>query len=247
MLTERLANIYILLLFNLCRLESDEIYKVAGRILYSNSPGKTMKDIRLKLGVSQKNLAGMIGVSPSVLSDYESGRRRKPGTRFIRKYIDALVKTHGTSAVVLAMHGGENVDKNDAIISIKEYQQPVKASELVEMLEADVLAGEKMLNSPIYGYTVLDSIKTIITMNGEQFYKIFGKSSERALIFTKVGIGRSPMVAVRISPLKPRMVMMHGTQGVEKLAVEMAHVENIILANIRIKQLDEVLKRLGGI
>ncbi|MEM3811092.1 MAG: hypothetical protein QXV38_02190, partial [Conexivisphaerales archaeon] len=69
----------------------------------------------------------------------------------------------------------------------------------------------------------------------------------RALIFTKVGIGRSPMVAVRISPLKPRMVMMHGTQGVEKLAVEMASVENLILANIRIKQLDEVLRRLGGL
>jgi putative transcriptional regulator len=228
-------------------LESEEIYKVAGMIIYSGSPGKTMKNIRLKLGVTQKSLAGLIGVSPSVLSDYESGRRRKPGTRFIKKYLDALVRSNGASAVVLAMHGGENVGSNDAIISIKEYEMPVKASELVDLLEADTLAGEKMLDSPIYGHTVLDSIKTIITMRGEQFYKIFGKSSERALIFTKVGIGRSPMVAVRISPLKPRMVMMHGTQGVERLAVEMASVENLILANIRIKQLDEVLRKLEGI
>ncbi|MEM0123036.1 MAG: helix-turn-helix domain-containing protein [Conexivisphaerales archaeon] len=228
-------------------MENEEIYKVAGMIIYSNSPGKTMKNIRLKLGITQKSLAELIGVSPSVLSDYESGRRRKPGTRFIRKYIDALVRSNSASAVVLAMHGGENIGLNDAIINIREYDKPVKASELIDLLEADMLTGEKMLDSPIYGHTVLDSIKTIITMRGEQFYKIFGKSSERALIFTKVGIGRSPMVAVRISPLKPRMVMMHGTQGVEKLAVEMASVENLILANIRIKQLDEVLRRLGGL
>lgn len=78
-------------------------------IIYSGSPGKTMKNIRLKLGVTQKSLAGLIGVSPSVLSDYESGRRRKPGTRFIKKYLDALVRSNGASAVVLAMHGGENV------------------------------------------------------------------------------------------------------------------------------------------
>ncbi len=216
-------------------------------IIYSNSPGKTLKSIRLKLGITQKSLANLINVSPSVLSDYESGRRRKPGTKFIRKYIDALIRSSGASAVVLATHSNESTASNDAIINIKEYRSPIKASKLIDLLEADILSGEKMIDSPIYGHTVLDSIRAIITMRGEQFYKIFGKSSERALIFTKVGIGRSPMVAVRISPLKPRLVMMHGTDRVENLAVEMASVENLILANIRIKNLNEVLEKLGGI
>jgi len=228
-------------------LENEEIYKVAGMIIYSNSPGKTLRDIRLRLGISQKSLASLINISPSVLSDYESGRRRKPGTRFIKKYIDALIRSKGVSAVVLATHNSENASSNDAIINIKEYANPIKASKLIDLLEADILTGVNMIDSPIYGHTVLDSIKAIITMRGEQFYKIFGKSSERALIFTRVGIGRSPMVAVRISPLKPRLVMLQGTDRIESLAVEMALVENIILANIRIKNLNEVLEKLGGI
>ncbi len=113
---------------------------------------------------------------------------------------------------------------------IKEYRKPLKAGEFIEGIGARVLSGENMLEHHLFGHTVLDSIKAIIALKGEQFYRIFGKSSERALIFTKVGIGRSPMVAIRISPLKPRLVVVHGTSSVEPLAVEMARVENVMLA-----------------
>ena len=48
------------------------------------------------------------------------------------------------------------------------------------------------------------------------------------MIFTKVGLGRSPFVAVRVSQLKPRMIILHGTEKVDSLAVELANKDNIL-------------------
>ncbi|MCL5672405.1 MAG: hypothetical protein M1566_02845 [Thaumarchaeota archaeon] len=82
----------------------------------------------------------------------------------------------------------------------------------------------------LYGYTVVDSIKTIYALSGYDFYRIFGATTERALVFTKVGMGRSPLVAIRVSQLKPRMVVIHGPREVDPLAVELARKEQLVLA-----------------
>ena len=81
----------------------------------------------------------------------------------------------------------------------------------------------------LYGYTVVDSIKTIYALSGFDFYRIFGATTERALIFTKVGMGRSPLVAIRVSQLKPRMVVIHGPKELDSLAVDLARREGIVL------------------
>ncbi|MGC9208471.1 MAG: helix-turn-helix domain-containing protein [Nitrososphaeria archaeon] len=211
-------------------MENDEIYKLVGRIVLSDNPGTLLRTLRNNLNLKQKELAELMGVSPPVISDYEKGRRRKAGARFIKKYLDALIKLKGVDAVVLSFYQGDNNTEGSGILEIKDYRKPLKVGEFVEGIGARVLSGENMLEHHLFGHTILDSIKAIIALKGEQFYRIFGKSSERALIFTKVGIGRSPMVAVRISPLKPRLVVVHGTSSVEPLAVEMARVENVMLA-----------------
>ena len=46
-----------------------------------------MKTWRERLQVKQRALAEQMNVSPSVLSDYESGRRISPGAGFIKKYL----------------------------------------------------------------------------------------------------------------------------------------------------------------
>ena len=51
-----------------------------------------MRAWREKLGIKQKALADSLGISASVLSDYESGRRPSPGVGFVRKYVEALVR-----------------------------------------------------------------------------------------------------------------------------------------------------------
>jgi len=58
------------------------------------------------------------------------------------------------------------------------------------------------------GYTVIDSMKAIVEMLPDQFQKIYGRSTARALIFTGVRSGKSPMVAVRVSNLKPGAVVL---------------------------------------
>ena len=77
---------------------------------------------------------------------------------------------------------------------------------------------------------MVDSIKTIYALSGYDFYRIFGATTERALIFTKVGMGRSPLVAIRVSQLKPRVVVVHGPEHLDPLAVDLAKREGLVLA-----------------
>ena len=44
-----------------------------------------------------------------------------------------------------------------------------------------------------------------------------------------MGLGRSPLVAIRVSRLKPRMVILNGPNQVDELAIELSKRENIIL------------------
>ena len=55
--------------------------KIAGEITISETPGITIKKWREEFGISQMELSKFMEVSPSVISDYESGRRKSPGLR----------------------------------------------------------------------------------------------------------------------------------------------------------------------
>ena len=68
--------------------------RIAGEIILSNKPGATMRKWRELFAVSQTRLSEkMVLSSPSVISDYESGRRKSPGTRFVRRFVWALLVT----------------------------------------------------------------------------------------------------------------------------------------------------------
>jgi len=120
--------------------------------------------------------------------------------------------------------------RTDAILAMGEFSSPVLASKIAGAVAGEVLAGRELLSTKIYGYTVLDSVKTIYALSGFDFYRIFGATTERVLIFTKVGLGRSPLVAIRVSPLKPRMVVIHGPKTLDPLAIDLAERERIVLA-----------------
>lgn len=205
----------------------DDRYSIAGRLIFDERPSGLIKQLREELGISQKTMATAIGIAASVLSDYENGRRRTPGAKFIKKYVNTIMELKKT------YHPKDSTAEEPeglkgAIIKMEDFDKPIPAGKLADALKMQVACGNDKLDSPIYGYTILDSIKTIISLNGNEFYRIFGKSSERALIFTQVGLGRSPMVAIRVSPLKPRMVVIFGALKPEPLAVNLAKIENII-------------------
>jgi putative transcriptional regulator len=56
----------------------------------SDNPSQQLKYWRKRFGVKQADLARKMDITPSVLSDYEKGRRPSPGVNFIKRYLIAL-------------------------------------------------------------------------------------------------------------------------------------------------------------
>ncbi len=223
---------------------SDALAKIAGNIIASPDAGRAMRAWREKLGIRQKALADSLDISASVLSDYESGRRPSPGVKFVKKYIEALVALdEGKGRVISRLISSE---QDEAILSIGEFHSPIEASKILALLDATILAGDAGAVK-LYGYTVVDSIKTIYALSGYDFYRIFGATTERALVFTKVGMGRSPLVAIRVSQLKPRVVVIHGPKDVDPLAIDLARREGLVLALSRTPTEEGLITALSGL
>ncbi|HIP63269.1 MAG TPA: helix-turn-helix domain-containing protein [Archaeoglobus profundus] len=217
--------------------------KISGEIVFSDAPGKTIKKWRQIFGISQKELALKLGVSPSVISDYESDRRKSPGINFIRRIIEAMIEIDKERGYKTISKYRELIGFNlDVIIDMREFDRPINVRSFAEIIEGEMLTNfEKYIN----GYTIVDSIKAILTLNAYDFYKLYGFTTERALIFTKVSTGRSPMVAVRVANLKPSVVVLHGIDGkrVDEIAVKLAEIEKIPLIATQMS-LDDMIKVL---
>lgn len=206
--------------------------RIAGEITLSSDPGKTMRKWREIFGISQTELAEYLGVSSSVISDYEGGRRKSPGASTIRKFVEALLEIdekRGGNVIRAFSKTIEGELPTSAILDIREFAIPVKISEVVEAVKGEVVANPHMLDRRIYGYTVVDSIRAILEMSSEEFLKLYGWTTERALVFTKVTTGRSPMIAVRVQGLKPAVIVLHGVEKLDELAVKLAERERVPL------------------
>jgi putative transcriptional regulator len=203
--------------------------KMAGEIALSENPGETIKKWRGTFGVSQTDLADQLDVSPSVISDYESGRRQSPGTQTVRRLVDGLLDLDEEAGGRVLRKYSSLRDTPGAILDIREFYEPVPARELYEALDAEAKAGEGALDRQLKGYTVVDSLKAITELESFDYLKMYGWSTERALIFTGITYGRSPMVAVRVHPMKPAMVVYHQPKSVDELALKLARMEGLPL------------------
>ncbi|HTY46431.1 MAG TPA: helix-turn-helix domain-containing protein [Methanomassiliicoccales archaeon] len=219
--------------------------KIAGEVTLSVDAGKTIRKWREEFGISQQELARHMRVSPSVISDYESGRRKSPGIAIVRRIVDGLIsldEAHG-GAVVKRYGLGE---KSDAIISIKEFRQSLSVGDFMSLISGTPLTKQVGLDRDVHGFTIIDSVKAITSLTSMDYLKIYGWSSERALIFTGVKFGRSPMIAVRAHPLKPAMVVYHRPEHVDDLAVRLATLEGIPLVKTELS-LPSLVERLEKI
>ncbi|ASJ07778.1 XRE family transcriptional regulator [Thermococcus siculi] len=206
--------------------------RIAGEITLSSDPGKTMRKWREIFGISQTELAEYLGVSSSVISDYEGGRRKSPGASTIRKFVEALLdideRRGGNVIRAFSKTLGSELPTS-AILDIREFALPITIKDLVDAVRGEVVANMHLIDRRLYGYTVVDSIKAILEMSSEEFLKLYGWTTERALIFTKVTTGRSPMIAVRVQGLKPAVVVLHGVKKLDELAVKLAERERVPL------------------
>ncbi|MGB9577046.1 MAG: helix-turn-helix domain-containing protein [Candidatus Micrarchaeia archaeon] len=218
--------------------------RIAGEITVSPNPGAAMKKWREVFNISQTELSEFLKISPSTISDYEGNRRKSPGIGVINRFVNALFELD-------EKRGGEFVKRmKEAEKSPQEYfevfnfQKGISGLELAKALDAKCVAcGERLNELTIFGATILDSLKVILELPYDSFVKIYSTTSQRALLFTRVETGRSPLVAVRVSPIKPSLVILHGIEIVDKLAIKIAESEGIPLLATKIP-LDEARKAL---
>ena len=220
--------------------------RIAGEIVLSPIPGQTMRKWRGLLSVNQIEVAEVLDLSPSVISDYETGRRKSPGAGFIKRYVETLLDIdESKGGQYIRQLSRITLDPSDVFIDIREFMAPVVIQEIIDAVEGELYTCHDQVESDVFGYTIVDSIKAIMMLSGLDFYRIFGTTSERALVFTGVSRGRSPMIAVKISPFKPRIIVLHGIrEGIDPLAIRLAEHESIPLVVSKLETEDMLVESL---
>jgi len=185
--------------------------KIAGEVALSEQPGATLKKWRTEFEIAQADLAATLDVSPSVVSDYEGGRRANPGIGVVRRTVKALLD-------IDERRGGEHIRRyarvlsagfdSDAVYDLREYDSTVRLERYYNTIGATQLVGGD--RETVAGHTVIDSIAAIRELSGEEFYDLYGRSTNRVLVFTGVSRGESPLVALRVVTPTPHAVVLHG-------------------------------------
>ncbi len=231
---------------------TDIMIRIAGDIVLSENPGKGIRKWREFFEMSQAELAARLGTSPSVISDYESGRRKSPGSQFIKRvvkaFIDYELEKGGQKLYILSRQlGGERFW--EAIIDMRDFDTPVEITEFVNAIGA-VMAVEPEGYVDIHGYTVVDSLKLVLDVPAHEYLKLYGSTTQRAAVFTNVRYGRSPMIAIKsmlaFTSIRPAVVVMHGVDKPDYLGLEIARREHIPLVVVN-KSIDELLTALRGL
>jgi putative transcriptional regulator len=185
--------------------------KIAGEITLSDDPGETVEKWRTEFDITQTELAETLDVSPSVVSDYESGRRESPGIGLVQRVVTALLD-------IDEQRGGTHVRRYDRVLSagldsevipdLREYTANVPLDRYYEAIDAEELVRGDW--DTVAGHTVIDSIEAIRRLSSYEFYHLYGESTNRALVFTNVTRGESPLVALRVVKPTPHAVVLHG-------------------------------------
>ncbi len=222
--------------------------RIAGEIALSENPGQAMRVWRERFRLPQIVLAEYLGISPSVISDYESGRRKSPGTSTIRRFVIALLaldERNGgqTAAAFVRLMDVSLVDLN-IVLAMSDFTSPITAKDFCKQMKCTVLAGGKFIDREIYGYTLVDVERAVKELNSDEFLKLFGATTERCLLFTKVNTGRAPLIAIKSQEFKPSLVILHGVTEVDRLASELAEQMRIPLAVSKIGNVDSLIKEL---
>lgn len=218
--------------------------KIAGEITLSNEPGMTIRKWREEFQLSQHQLAEAMGVSHSVISDYESGRRKSPGSGIIKKLVDALIRLdREAGSPTISKYIPESI--LECIIAMGEFRSGITIDKFIEEIGGVNLNPDRLPSRMVYGYTIVDSLKTILQLSSNDYMKIYGWSTERALIFTDVHFGRSPMIAIRAHPLTPALVVYHRPEAVDELAVKLSRLESIplVTTEMDVKRIVEKLEK----
>ena len=187
--------------------------RIAGEIALSADPGATLRKWREEFDVTQTRLAEELDVSASVVSDYESGRRENPGIGVVSRVVHALL-------AIDERRGGDRVRQHARVLSagfdqevvhdLREYEAAVPLARFYSAVDAETVAAGRA--DTVAGHTVINSVAAIKRLSSEEFYRLYGQSTNRALVFTGVTRGESPLVALRVLTPTPNAVVLHGIE-----------------------------------
>lgn len=220
--------------------------RIAGEVALSSDPGGTIRKWREEFGIAQTTLADELDVSASVVSDYESGRRDNPGIGIVRRLVEGLLD-------IDERHGGTRIRQHarvlsagfdqDVVLDLREYSATAPVRDFYRTIGADEII--KGRSETIAGHTIIDSVEAIKRLSRDDFYRLYGQSTNRALVFTGIERGESPLVAMRVVIPTPSAVVLHGIDR-EQLwehAPALAKADGISLATST-TLMDEMLEAL---
>ena len=219
--------------------------RIAGEIILSSKPGATMRRWRELFAVSQITLSEKMRLSSSaVISDYESGRRESPGAKFIRRFVLSLLQIDEEKGSRFIREFEKLTSSPSmAIVDLREFPIPVRVEYLCRAINGEMVTSPDKYVKEINGYTVVDSRKAVEALSGLEYAQLFGASTDRALVFTNIEDGVLPMMIVRVSSLKPRVIVFHRTKPNEA-ATKLAEYEQIPLIYSDAPNLEQLVKSL---
>ncbi len=214
--------------------ENKFIEKILGDICINDDYGVVMRKWRNLFNVSQAELAEKLDIQPSVISDYESGRRNSPGIVFIRKYVLALINIgKNKNKKILDKLSGYPFDKKNNLI-VKKFDKKIKAEDFISNIDARIVikSEEFHIKKCIFFYNNITD--TFASMSTKELLSLM-KGRDSVLIFSNVKSGRFPFIVLRLLSgankiSLPKFVIFQGTDSVSKMVLRMAHKSNICLA-----------------
>jgi putative transcriptional regulator len=228
---------------------ADLARRIAGEITLSDEPGATLRKWRTDFDVSQTTLADHLDVSSSVVSDYESGRRESPGIGVVSRMVNALLdidEARGGSRIRQYARVVGAGFESDIVQDLREYPTAIRLPRVYEAMGAtEVVRGD---TDRVSGHTVIDSIEAITRLSSEEFYRLYGESTNRVLAFTNVTRGESPLVALRVVNPTPNAVVLHGLSEDDlwEHAATLATIDGFSLA-VSTRELSEMLSELRAL
>ncbi|MFX1565931.1 MAG: helix-turn-helix domain-containing protein [Promethearchaeota archaeon] len=220
--------------------------RIAGEISLSDNPGRIMRKWREMFHIPQIELAEALSVSPSVISDYESGRRQSPGTKTIKRFVETIITLDEQNGgqVVNAFQRMMGVEiPTNIILDISEFSHGITISDFLESVRGQIVVGEEQQDREVFGYLIVDTSEALDVLSSMGFVKLFEATEDRVLILVNVSTGRSPLVAMK-GPVKPSLFVLHGVEQIDYLAKELANREQVPLAISRVESVNGMLRRL---
>jgi|GEM_PF-66470 len=220
---------------------------MAGEIVLSDNPGNAIQKWRNIFKIPQRQLADKMNVMPSVISDYESGRRKSPGIQFIKRIVNSLLEVDRINGSTVSIEFQSLYSKDvlsDAILDISDYSEPVSLSEFTRSINGAITGDINEPDKLICGHTIIDSLKAIMELSQSELTRLYGLTTEKAMIITNVSSGKTALVAIKVTNLRPSAVIFHGINEVDPLALRIAKTENIPIVLSKMKTVDELILAL---